>query len=236
MRALLVVLSSPVSSERDDAYNDWYTNVHLPDVLAVPGYVRAARYKAFPGDRSFEQEYLALYELEIEDLDALQAVSDEHMRRIEADEMHRSPPETIDRDNVRSMYFAETGPRLGGHDDVPETLFMPFTEPVSEEDDEEFNRWYQEVHLPEVLDVPGFSAASRYKETGMNMTGRAWPINFPYLALYELGDGTKEAFDNAMKELRRRISEGDRMEISDALGSDKITQVYSRITDRIIAI
>ena len=44
------------------------------------------------------------------------------------------------------------------------------------------------------------------------------------------------AFDNAMKELRRRISEGDRMEISDALGSDKITQVYSRITDRIIAI
>ena len=68
------------------------------------------------------------------------------------------------------------------------------------------------------------------------MTGRPWPINFPYLALYELGDGSKEAFDNAMKELRRRISEGDRMEISDALGSDKITQVYSRITDRIIAI
>ncbi len=60
MRALLVVLSGPVSSERDDAYNDWYTNVHLSDVLAVPGYVRATRYKAFPGDRSFEQEYLAL--------------------------------------------------------------------------------------------------------------------------------------------------------------------------------
>ena len=119
MRALLVVLSGPVSPERDDAYNDWYTNVHLSDVLAVPGYVRAARYKAFLGDRSFEQEYLALYELEVEDLDALQAVSDEHMRRIEANEMHRSPPETIDRDNVRSMYFAETGPRLGGHDDVP---------------------------------------------------------------------------------------------------------------------
>ena len=185
MRALLVVLSGPVAPEREDAYNDWYTNVHLPDVLAVPGYVRAARYKAFPGERSFDQEYMALYELDVEDLDSLQAVSDEHMRRIEANEMHRSPPETIDRENVRSMYYIETGPRLGGHDDIPETLFMPFTEPVSQQDDEEFNRWYQEIHLPEVLDVPGFSAASRYKETGMNMTGRPWPISFPYLALYE---------------------------------------------------
>ena len=50
MRALLVVLSGPVAPEREDTYNDWYTNVHLPDVLAVPGYVRAARYKAFPGE------------------------------------------------------------------------------------------------------------------------------------------------------------------------------------------
>ena len=235
MRALLVVLSGPVSPEREDAYNDWYTDVHLPDVLAVPGYVRAARYKAFSGERSFDQEYMALYELDVEDLDSLQAVSDEHMRRIEANLMHMSPPYTIDRENVRSMYYIETGPRLGGHDDIPETLFMAFTEPVSQQDDEEFNRWYQETHLPEVLDVPGFSAASRYKETGMNMTGRPWPISFPYLALYELGDGSKEAFDNAMKELRRRITEGDRMEISDTLGSEKITQVYSRITDRFTA-
>ena len=78
MRALLVVLSGPVAPEREDTYNDWYTDVHLPDVLAVPGYVRAARYKAFPGERSFDQEYMALYELDVEDLDSLQAVSDEH--------------------------------------------------------------------------------------------------------------------------------------------------------------
>ena len=235
MRVLLVVLSGPVSSERDDIYNDWYTNVHLSDVLNVPGYIRATRYKAFSGERSFEQEYMALYELEVENLDALQAVSDEHMRRIEANEMHRSPPETIDRDNVRSMYYIETGPRLGGHDDIPETVFMPFTESASEEEDEEFNRWYQEVHLPEVLGVPGFSAASRYKETGINMTGRPWPIRFPYLAVYELADGSKDAFDAAMKELRRRITESDRMEISDTLGLEKVTQVYTRITDRIDA-
>ena len=64
---------------------------------------------------------------------------------------------------------------------------------------------------------------------------KALAYKFPYLALYELGDGSEEAFDNAMKELRRRITEGDRMEISDTLGSEKITQVYSRITDRFTA-
>ena len=235
MRALLVVLSGPISPERDEAYNDWYTDVHLPDVLAVPGYGRAARYQAFSGERSLDQEYLALYELEVADLAALRAVSNEHMRRIEAGEMQRSPPETIDRDHVRSMYFMETGPRLGDHDDPPEAVFLPFTEPTSEEVDDEFNCWYQEVHLPEVLGVPGFSAASRYVETGINMTGRPWPVRFPYLALYELGDGSKRAFDATMTELRRRIAEGDRMEISATLGSAKTSQAYTRITDRITA-
>ena len=33
-----VVRSGPVAGG-DEAYNDWYTNVHLADVLAVPGFL-----------------------------------------------------------------------------------------------------------------------------------------------------------------------------------------------------
>jgi hypothetical protein len=38
-----VVRSGPADG-RDEAYNDWYTNVHLADVLAVPGFVSAQRF------------------------------------------------------------------------------------------------------------------------------------------------------------------------------------------------
>jgi len=37
---LYMVHSGPMA-EQDDAYNDWYTNIHLPEVLAVPGFVSA---------------------------------------------------------------------------------------------------------------------------------------------------------------------------------------------------
>ena len=40
----LIVLTNPVDG-REDEYNDWYTNVHLDDVLKVPGVVAAQRFR-----------------------------------------------------------------------------------------------------------------------------------------------------------------------------------------------
>ena len=73
MRAMLLVLSDAVEG-RDDEYNDWYDHVHLPDVLAVPGFVAARRYVAEPSVHGElpAQRYAAIYEMEGDDLDALQ--------------------------------------------------------------------------------------------------------------------------------------------------------------------
>lgn len=72
MRAMLLVLSNAVEG-RDDEYNDWYDRVHLPDVLAVSGFVAARRYVAEPSVRGElpAQRYAAIYEMEGDDLDAL---------------------------------------------------------------------------------------------------------------------------------------------------------------------
>ena len=40
----LIVLTNPVDG-REDEYNDWYTNVHLDDVLKIPGVVGAQRFR-----------------------------------------------------------------------------------------------------------------------------------------------------------------------------------------------
>ena len=63
-----VVLSNPVAG-REDEYNDWYSNRHLADVTAVPGFVSAQRFRlmdhAAPGTP--RQRYMAIYTMETDD-------------------------------------------------------------------------------------------------------------------------------------------------------------------------
>lgn len=67
---------------REDEFNDWYTGVHLADVLKLPGVKAAQRYRMSevqhrPGPHPWS--YMAVYEIEIDDLNetlsALRAAS-----------------------------------------------------------------------------------------------------------------------------------------------------------------
>ena len=68
-RYKFIVLTNAVEG-RDDEFNDWYTNVHLPDVLAIPGIISAERFRLAPAQRNPDQpyHYLAIYEIETDDL------------------------------------------------------------------------------------------------------------------------------------------------------------------------
>ena len=69
---VLLVFTSPVEG-REDAYNAWYNDVHLGEVLTADGFVRAQRFKASEILPSVtEHEYVAIYE--IEDLDPGEAM------------------------------------------------------------------------------------------------------------------------------------------------------------------
>lgn len=75
-KAILVVESNPVSPEREDEFNDWYTNTHLDDVVAVPGFGSATRYVISDVETNSDSKvhrYLAIYELETEDVAAAAA-------------------------------------------------------------------------------------------------------------------------------------------------------------------
>jgi hypothetical protein len=69
-RGILVVQSGPADATRLDEYNDWYTNTHIPDMLAGPGFVSARRYRRLDptGPPADKPGYLAIYELEADDL------------------------------------------------------------------------------------------------------------------------------------------------------------------------
>lgn len=65
-KCVLVVFSNPVAGREDD-YNDWYDRQHLADVLEVPGFLSAQRFKLAGDAAGFAWSYLAIYEFEADD-------------------------------------------------------------------------------------------------------------------------------------------------------------------------
>ena len=71
-----IVFSNPAEG-KDDEFNEWYDNVHIPDLLAIPGMLSAQRYKLhdaeiyrMEGGNQPEHGYLLIYEME-GDVDAI---------------------------------------------------------------------------------------------------------------------------------------------------------------------
>jgi hypothetical protein len=63
-----MVLTDPVEGQ-EDAYNEWYDDRHLADVLAVDGFVSAQRFR-LSHQKPAASGYLAIYEIETDDVDA----------------------------------------------------------------------------------------------------------------------------------------------------------------------
>jgi hypothetical protein len=58
--------------------------------------------------------------------------------------------------------------------------------PVAPEQEDEFNRWYLEDHLDDVLAVAGFNAARRYTLSPVRPMADTEPSPYGYLAVYEV--------------------------------------------------
>ena len=69
-RVIQVVFSNPVPGKEDE-FNQWYDNVHIPELLRVPGMLSATRYALqdaaiyhVEGGAVPEHRYMCVYELE----------------------------------------------------------------------------------------------------------------------------------------------------------------------------
>jgi len=65
---------------REEEFNDWHNNVHLPDVLKTPGFMAARRYIA-KEYRDGRGKYLAIYEIETDDIDKTMALRREFRQK-----------------------------------------------------------------------------------------------------------------------------------------------------------
>src|SRR5438093_252640 len=61
-RFLLFVFANPVSG-KDAEFDDWYTNIHIPDLLSLPGYYAAQRFRLVD-PQSFTHRRLVIWHVE----------------------------------------------------------------------------------------------------------------------------------------------------------------------------
>lgn len=105
-------------------------------------------------------------------------------------------------------------------------VLVVFSEPT-EGMEAEYNDWYDNCHLPEVLQAPGVIAAERFRlaDDSEGFPGR-------YLAIYELETDDPAAI---FSDLEARAADG-RMRMSQAIDLDRATAAaFTSITARVKA-
>lgn len=73
---ILVVALNCSDPAKEGEFNEWYNNIHLPDVLQRSGFVRATRWE-HTDPKEEDAKFLALYDIETDNFEATMEVSRE---------------------------------------------------------------------------------------------------------------------------------------------------------------
>jgi len=154
-QAIFLVYTDLIDPKYEEEFNAWYNTEHLPELLALPGFLDAARYVATRGG----PKYLAAYELA--SVDAVQTpeftnrprtpwgqrigprVVGKNLTRIVGQQIFPNSVENAERDMAAALQI--------GRMSVPESV------------DGEWNAWYNGEYIPAYRTVPGVICARRFR-------------------------------------------------------------------------
>ena len=207
----IFLVYTDVDSRHEDEFNDWYNTEHLPELLAVPGILAAARYEAVKGG----PKYLAAYETE--SMGVLDTAA------------FKNRPRTPWGERMSPTVIGSNLTRIVGQQIFPEQVEMPDRGmapclqigrmSVPQSVDAEWNAWYSGEYVPGYRKVPGVIYARRYRVLD-GATG--------YATVYEF-ENDKVSESDAWHEQRQNSSpnsERMRQAMTHAAGSPG---VYRRI-------
>lgn len=182
------VFSNPVDGKEDE-FNAWYDNQHAPDVVAVPGFVTAQRFVASDTqlrDSKLPAKYLVVYKVVTNDLPAVQA---EVSRRLKVGMTVMSPTFAGAPGGGYYKVISPIVEHKGGNSSASrgnaQTYYQfVFSNPVAGKESE-YNTWYDNQHVPDVVSVPGFIEGHRLN---LASGGRTAPgqTRYEYLAMFKI--------------------------------------------------
>jgi hypothetical protein len=71
---LLLVQNDCADPAREEEFNRWYEEIHLPDMLPVPGLIKATRYLNLDPGTNQRPKYVVLYEIEAENIQEFEKI------------------------------------------------------------------------------------------------------------------------------------------------------------------
>ena len=146
-----------VPADKEEEFNHWYNEEHLAELLAVPGVLSAARYEAIRSG----PKHLAFYELENADVVRSEAFTS----RPTTEWGKRIGPRVIGTNfsnNVYEMIHPEAlSSDIAQSDMAPALQIGRMAIPAEHED--EWNRWYSGVYVPNYEKVPGCIRGRRWR-------------------------------------------------------------------------
>lgn len=196
-RHIYVTLTNAADG-RDEDFNEWYTNHHMPEVIErLPGFVRGRRFDMSPVQRVYPADhpmpkpwrYLGIYDLELDDIDEI----DRSLKRVhESGESFYPHNGSLD-PNHGSWVFTPTGQTAsGGTPGGPdEHVLAVFTSPTPGRE-QEFADWYGEHLIEWVEEGPGYVQAERFVANPVQRDGQS--PRWQTLALYRVQAGDLEEF------------------------------------------
>lgn len=158
-----MALTNPAPGQ-EDAFNAWYDEHHLREVLAYgTGMTGGRRFRLSDAQRPGHTppwRYLAWYDLEADDLAAF------HASPWTTERPPLKPFTGLVAEDFCAWVLSPIGEGIGGFDGCPrgdDFLFMALTN-AGPGQDAAFNAWYDVHHLPEIVAaLPGFVAGRRYQ-------------------------------------------------------------------------
>jgi hypothetical protein len=160
---LMVVYNNEVTG-RDEDYRRWYASTHLPWVVGFPDVVSGQLYAKTEITGGVPQHpprnYMILYRIDSSDI----KTTYDGFKPAPAAEA----PEPVDESSSYAISYRNYGYEVKGsaprshHGGTLKTyVFMVLDEPLAGRE-ADFNSWYDNVHLADLLGTPGLVAAQRY--------------------------------------------------------------------------
>ena len=169
----LLAVAFDFSTAHADEFHDWYDTEHIPERLAVPGFGLCERFIGVDQPTAA----LAIY-----DLDSLNVLKSEAYKAVAYDNL--SPWSRRVTGMCGRLCRFEGSLTTNGAPPTPANAggFLLNAMNCAPEGEDDFNRWYEEEHIPALQAVPGTILARRYVAPNDAVT------THKYMAIYHLED------------------------------------------------
>jgi hypothetical protein len=150
----LLIASFHYGHVAEDEFNDWYDTEHIPQRLAIPGFINAVRWLGADDPK------ISVVAFDLEGVDVLESAP--YLAVVGANMSPWSRRVIGLCENLGRFGAEQTLPgREVGPQDAEGLLIVAMN--VRPEAESEFNAWYNEEHVPRLQTVPGVLCARRFQ-------------------------------------------------------------------------